>query len=453
MKEKGVCGTFGIRRKGRTVFTMFDRKAYEKRMEWFNEARFGMFIHWGIYAIPARGEWVRFYETITDEDYQPYFDEFDPVDYDPREWAKLAKAAGMKYAILTAKHHDGFCLFDSAYTDYKSTNTKCGRDLVREYVEAFRAEGLRVGLYYSLLDWHHPDFPHCSDGSHPMHGNPEYSDENRDFDRYLDYMHAQVRELCTNYGKIDIMWFDYSYGDMCGEKWRATELVKMARSLQPDIILDNRLEASGGGYGSIATENPSAYSGDYVCPEQIIPPSGIKDESGRLIPWEACFTMNDHWGYCSTDKKFKSPQLLIKKLVECVSKGGNMLLNVGPDARGRIPAESVSILKEIGAWMAKNGESIYGCTLSELPKPENGRLTVNGKNLYYHVMEPAISSIPLYGLRKEDVKTMRLLSDGSELPFSKSWEVHQYPDMVFVKPSETTELPDPVDTVVKVILK
>ncbi len=192
--------------------------SYAERMKWYTDVRFGMFIHWGIYAIPARGEWVRNAERTTLEDYQKYFDSFDPVDYNPREWAKLAKQAGMKYAVLTTKHHDGFCLFDSAYTDYKATNTKANRDLVREYVDAFRAEGLKVGFYYSLLDWHHEDYPHYGDMYHPMRDNEAFKGKEHNFENYLDYMHAQVRELCTNYGKIDLMWFDFSYGDMRAEK-------------------------------------------------------------------------------------------------------------------------------------------------------------------------------------------------------------------------------------------
>ena len=173
----------------------------------------------------------------------PYFYEFDPVDYNPRQWAKAAKEAGMKYAVLTAKHHEGFCLFDSQYTDFKSTNTKCGRDLVREFLEAFRAEGLRVGLYFSLLDWYHEDYPHYGDKHHPMRDDPAYSNEGRDFGRYVEYLHNQVRELCTNYGKLDLLWFDFSYENenavMRGEAWRATELVNMVRQLQPDVIIDN----------------------------------------------------------------------------------------------------------------------------------------------------------------------------------------------------------------------
>ena len=185
-----------------------------KRIKWFQEARFGMFIHWGLYAVPGRGEWVMSEERIPASEYEEYFREFDPRCYDPREWARRAKAAGMKYVVLTAKHHDGFCLFDSKWTDYKSTSTLCARDLVREFVEAVRSEGLRVGLYYSLIDWHHPDFPKYGDMNHPMRDNPAFKNEKIDFDRYLTYMHGQVEELVTNYGKIDLLWFDYSYAHL-----------------------------------------------------------------------------------------------------------------------------------------------------------------------------------------------------------------------------------------------
>lgn len=432
---------------------MFDREKYEKRIEWFKNARFGMFIHWGLYAIPARGEWVRSTEEMDESEYMPFFDEFNPVDYNPREWAKLAKKAGMKYAVLTAKHHDGFCLFDSKLTDFKSTNTKCGRDLVREYLEAFRAEGLKVGLYYSLIDWHHPDFPHYKDRQHPMRNREEFKDCGKNFDNYLKYMHGQVEELCRDYGKIDIMWYDFSYDDMTAEKWKATELVNMVRSYQPDIILDNRLEVSGEGFGSLATDNPTIYSGDFVSPEQIIPPNGIKDEKGRDVMWEACVTMNNSWGYVSKDKNFKPYDLLIKKLVDCVSKNGNMLLNVGPDALGNIPAESVEILTQIGSWMKKNSDSIYNCKGSDRKKPENGRITQNGKFLYYHIMENSIGGVPLYGIKPDEVKKIRLLSDRSERFPEKSWMTGNYPDTVFVDVSGTPHLPDSVDTVLEIELK
>lgn len=435
----------------------FDREAYEKRMAWYTDARFGMFLHWGLYAIPARGEWVRSVERIPKEEYMRYFEEFDPVDYDPEKWARAAKEAGMKYMVLTAKHHDGFCLFDSKYTDFKSTNTRCKRDLVREYLEAARAQGLKVGLYYSLLDWYHEDYPHFGDKNHPMRENPAYTNEHRDFDRYLSYMHNQVRELCTDYGKIDILWFDFSYEDeynvMRGEKWRAAELVDMVRSLQPGVIIDNRLEVSGEGFGSLWECSPTPYHGDFVSPEQIIPPEGIQDKSGKDMVWEACVTMNGNWGYCANDHYFKPSSMLIKKLVECVSKGGNLLLNVGPDARGNFPPQSVKILEEMGAWMKKNGESVYGCGKSGLPKPDVGRITRKGKVLYFHLFENTIGPMPLQGLKREEIESVRWLSTGAEIPLSTSWVHSDYPEITFADLGPDPVLPDPVDSVLKITLK
>ncbi len=434
----------------------FNRQEYEKRMEWFQEARFGMFIHWGLYAIPARGEWVRSTEQMPEEAYLPFFDEFDPVDYDPKQWARAAKAAGMRYAVLTAKHHDGFCLFDSQLTDFKSTNTKCGRDLVREYLDAFRAEGLKVGLYYSLLDWHHPDYPHFEDAHHPMRNHPECGNEGRDFGRYLDYMHGQVRELCTNYGRLDVLWFDFSYGEgekaLRGEAWRAHELVTMARELQPGIIIDNRLEVSGEGFGSMYEGDPKPWHGDFVSPEQIIPPNGLQDKNGGELVWEACATMNNNWGYAALDRFFKPAPMLIKKLVECVSKGGNLLLNVGPDARGNIPPQSLAILEEIGRWMGQNSESIYGCGKAGMAKPDMGRITRKGNTLYYHLFENTIGCMPLPGLRQEQVKAIRWLSTGAEVHIAKGWVYDNYPDVVFADLGPDPVLPDPVDTVLKVEL-
>ena len=186
----------------------YNKAEYLSRMQWFREARLGMFIHFGLYAIPARGEWVRSNEKMPEEDYLPFFHHFNPKHFDATQWAKTAKAAGMRYLILTAKHHDGFCLFDTATTDYKSTNTPFGRDIVREVLDAARAEGLRVGLYYSLLDWHHPDYPHYGDRNHPMRSDERHTNAGRVFSRYIEYYQSQVRELCSNYGKLDIFWFD-----------------------------------------------------------------------------------------------------------------------------------------------------------------------------------------------------------------------------------------------------
>ena len=434
------------------MFT-FDRSAYEARVQWFREARFGMFIHWGLYSIPARGEWVRSDEQMPESEYMPYFDEFNPRDYNPRAWAKAAKEAGMQYVVLTAKHHDGFCLFDSQYTDFKSTNTKLGRDIVRDFVEAVRAEGLRVGLYFTLIDWHHPDYPHYGDRYHPMRNHPECSNENRDFNRYLEYMFNQAREICSNYGKLDLLWFDFSYDHMRGETWKATEFMEMVRSLQPNVIIDNRLEVSGEGFGSLHDCRPTPYHGDFVTPEKFIPPQGILDVEGNPMLWEVCATMNNNWGFNGTDLFYKPASMLIKKLVECVSKGGNMILNVGPDARGNIPPQSQAILRDIGRWMHDNAESIYGCGRSELPRPEFGRITQKDKTLYFHMYENTMGPVPLLGLRAEDVAGIRLLSTGQEIPVSTSWVHSDYPDIVFADLGPNPVLPDPVDTVLKVMLK
>lgn len=429
----------------------FSREAYNKRMEWYRDARFGMFIHWGLYSIPARGEWLRSTERISKEDYMCFFNEFDARDYDPKKWAKAAKDAGMKYVVLTAKHHDGFCLFDSKYTDFKAPNTKAGRDLIAEYVEAMRDEGLKVGLYFTLIDWHHEDYPHFNDRIHPMRGNEAYKDEeSRDFSRYVEYMHNQVREICTNYGKIDVLWFDFSYDDMRGEKWGATKLIQMVRSLQPEVIIDNRLEVSGEGKGSLANCKPTPYHGDFVSPEQIVPPEGLTDVEGNPLAWEACVTMNGNWGYNGTDKFYKPAPMLVKKLVECVSKGGNLLLNVGPDAYGNIPPESMEILSVIGKWMKRNSESIYGCGPADIAKPDFGRVTRKGNKYYFHMYENTIGPVPLLGLDKSKVKSIRCLATGYEVPISTSWVHSDYPNIVFANLGPNPVLPDEIDYVLAV---
>ena len=431
----------------------FERTAYEKRMQWFVQARFGMFIHWGLYAVPARGEWVRSNERMSEEKYMPFFREFDPSAANPKAWVQVAKEAGMGYVILTAKHHDGFCLFDSELTDFKSTNTPMGRDIVREFLEAGREAGLKVGLYYSLIDWHHPDFPHYGDRYHPMRSDPAASNEKRDFERYLAYMHGQVRELCTRYGRLDVLWFDFSYNQMRGEAWRANELADMVRTLQPGILLNNRLEVSGEGFGSLAQGEPAPCHGDFVSPERMVPPEGLFDPQGRPLYWETCTTMNHSWGYCAGDPWYKPAPLLLKKLVECVSKGGNFLLNIGPDGNGRIPRQAMDTLEYMGQWMKINGESIRGCGPSGMEKPEWGRITRRENVLYLHIYENALGPLPLYGIPAEKIRAMRLLQDGREIPLSVSWVHSDYPDMAFADLGPDPVLPDGNDTVLKVLLE
>lgn len=403
----------------------------EERTKWFMEDRFGMFIHWGLYAIPGRGEWVHSDEKITQTEYQKYFDEWNPVHYNAKEWAALAKEAGMKYAVLTTKHHEGFCLFDSQFTEYKSTNTICKRDLVREFVDAFRAEGIKIGFYYSLLDWHHKDYPVYGDMYHPDGANEAYKDMSHDWSVYLTYLHNQVRELMTNYGKIDLLWFDFSYEGHMGADWEGEKLVNMVRQLQPHIIMNGRLEANGENYGSVMTDQPNIFSGDFACPEMIIPPYGLKTPSGRNIPWEACFTLNNNWGYAPNDKHYKNSAQIIKKLVECTSKNGNMIVNISPTAKGDIPKEQVRILQEVGAWMHDNAESIYGCVGAGFDKPEWGRYTRKGNTLYAHLMEESIGAICLPGV-KGRVKKARRLSDGYEMLLLTPWVAKEFPDCEFI---------------------
>jgi len=428
---------------------------YQEKMErtqWWRDARFGMFIHFGAYAVPARGEWVKSNERLTTEQYQVWVDAFHPDDYDPVKWARIAKAAGMKYAVMTAKHHDGFCLFDSRLTDYDIARNMPGRDLVREFLDAFRAEGLKVGLYYSVIDWHHPDYPNV--GNHPMRDNREWAAGKQfNWDRYLAYLHGQVEELVTRYGRLDILWFDYSFDDYSGEKWKAADLVAMVRRNQPGVILNNRLVVNAG----VSTEGREVTGfGDFETPEQGIPAVPLQDRYGNPIPWETCLTLNNNWGYHAADSDWKSPETVVHALVECVSKNGNLLLNVGPNARGEIPEPSVAILTEVGKWMQRHGESIYGCGASEFARPEWGRFTQRGNLLYAHWMYPRIGAVNLPGFA-DKVKMARLLMDGSELPTSTSWWGDSGAGNFYINVKSPTyhtfERPDEIDTVIRIDLK
>lgn len=425
-------------------------KRYEdvmRRTEWWRQARFGMFIHFGAYAVPARGEWVKSNERLTTEQYQKYVDAFNPVDFDARKWAKAAKAAGMKYAVLTAKHHDGFCLFDSKLTDYKISTRFGGRDLVREFLDAFRAEGLKVGLYYSLIDWHHPDYPNV--GNHPQRDDKEYGKRTFNWDNYLKYMHGQVEELVSNYGKIDVIWLDYSFGNYYGDKWKAKELLDMVHRHQPDIIINNRLEIN---HNMGAAERQVSMIGDFETPEQGIPDEMLVDKYGNLLPWETCLTMNGAWGYNENDHNWKSPELLTQCLVNCVSKNGNLLLNVGPDARGNFPEESLHILSEMGKWMDKNSESIYGCGASTLAKPEWGRYTQKGNTLYAHWMYPYLGQLKVKGVN-DRLNQVFMLNSGAELRYQNQLWNDNEPGCLFISVPEPKTPSEKMDAVVKIQLK
>lgn len=422
-----------------------------ERSAWWREARFGMFIHFGAYAVPARGEWVQSNERLSVAEYRPYVESFRPVDYDPRGWARLAKAAGMKYAVMTAKHHDGFCLFDSALTDYEISTRFDGRDLVREYLDAFRAEGLHVGLYYSVIDWHHPDYPNV--GNHPMRDDPEYGKQPRDWSRYLEYMHGQVEELVTRYGRLDLLWLDYSFDEYRGERWGAEELVAMVRKHQPGILLNNRLEVNEGVTGGARRLGPW---GDFETPEQGLPERGLVDAQGRPVPWETCLTLNNNWGYHAGDHEWKTAEQVIHALVDAASKDGNLLLNVGPDARGRIPEPSVRILEEVGRWMDRNAASIAGAGSAGLPAPEWGRYTRRGNVVYAHWLYPRIGHIDV-GAVGDRVRSVRLLRDGSEAKTARTWWGDASTGHLFVNVGEPTyqtfRRPDPIDTVFEITLE
>lgn len=388
-----------------------------KRLEWWQKDRFGMFIHWGLYSVAGRHEWVKTFERMSNKTYQKYFDRFNPDLYNPHSWAKMAKKAGMKYAVITTKHHEGFCLFDSKYTDYKSTNTAYGKDLIREWVDAFRAEGLKIGFYYSLIDWHHPDY--TLDVYHPDRPNSdkEYDKLNkkRKMSKYRKYLHNQIREILTNYGKIDLLWLDFSFPEKHGksnEDWDSKKILKLVRKLQPQIILNDRLDL--GKYDDGA---------DYVSPEQS-KVSKWPERNGKKAYWETCQTFSGSWGYHRDENTWKSPRQLLKLLIETVSKGGNLLLNVGPTGRGNFDYRAKNRLKNIGKWMYYNSPSIYGCTQApkEFKAAENTILTYNKEKnrLYIHLL-----AYPIFGeLRLENfdakIKYAQFLHDASEIKVSKS---------------------------------
>lgn len=387
---------------------------FNSRMAWWREARFGMFIHWGLYSVAA-GEfdsrqsdtiasWLMHKLEVPPPEYEKLLDGFTAECFDPRAWAKLAKEAGMKYAVITTKHHEGFCLFDSAYTDYDVMRTPAKRDLIKEWVEAFREAGLKVGFYYSLIDWHHPHYPVRNDPFHPARNKPEYLEQQRDLNVYVAYMHNQVRELMTRYGKIDVLWFDFSYGKMAGATWRADELVRMVRELQPGIIINNRLY-----------EGVENRSGDFLTPEQYVPATGLDYD------WETCMTINDTWGFKKNDENWKSARTLIRHLADITSKGGNYLLNVGPKPDGTIPEASAHRLREIGRWMHLHGESIYGAGAGPFPRPLPwGRVASKPGRLYLHVFDWPRDGILIVPGLVSPVQKAYLLSDPGRQPLGVS---------------------------------
>ncbi|WP_443947514.1 alpha-L-fucosidase [Pedobacter sp. AW1-32] len=416
----------------------------EQRMKWWTDDRFGMFIHWGLYAMPARHEWIKKRENISDEKYNQYFNYFNPDLFDPITWAKQAKAAGMKYAVLTAKHHEGFALFNSRYTDYKATNTPAKRDLVKEFLEAFRAQGIKVGLYYSLIDWHHPDY--TIDKNHPLRPSADTDsayaavNKNRDMSKYRKYLFNQVTELLSNYGKIDMLWLDYSFPGKYGkgkDDWGSVELLKQIRKLQPNVIINNRLNLEMYEDGA-----------DFMTPEQVNT-KALEAYKGKV--WETCQTFSGSWGYYRDENTWKSDRTLLDLLITSVANGGNLLLNVGPTARGEFDYRAVNALNNMGKWMHVNSKSIYGCTFApeKFKVNENTKLTYNPetKRLYVHLYSYPAETLTLQDY-KDKVAYAQFLHDNSEIQFKANDAASN--DLVLILPKQKPDIEIPV---IELILK
>ena len=385
-----------------------EEKDRQRRLKWFREARFGMFIHWGLYAQLGRHEWVMNRERIPLEEYEKLADTWKPGPAPARTWARLARECGMRYMVMTTKHHEGFCLFDSALTDYTAAQRGPGRDLVAEYVEAARGEGLRVGFYYSLMDWHHPDGARC------------LRDE-RARRRFVDYIHGQVRELCTNYGKLDIMWYDVAW-PLDAEGWESAKMNAMVRKLQPDIIMNNR----------------SKLPEDFGTPEGHISP----EPSGRA--WESCMTFNDAWGYTPIDKNYKRAWTIVGMLRQVATGRGNLLLNIGPAPSGAVPPICARQLREVGAWVRRYGPTVYEAT--DPMQQEwliTGAFTCRGKRLYFHCNRWPGAELAIGGLQNKVVKAR--LYGGRAVKFT------QARDRLVLR-GLPKEAPDPLATVIELTI-
>jgi alpha-L-fucosidase len=393
----------------------------DARMKWWRDARFGMFIHWGLYVVPAGtwkgervnglGEWIMARAPIRGDEYAPLAKQFNPVKFDADAWVKVAKDAGMKYIIITSKHHDGFAIFDSKVSSYDIVDaTPYHRDAIKALASAARRAGLKFGVYYSIMDWHHPD------AQAPAY--PDYNSrtaKNPNFSRYVEtYMKPQLRELVTQYPEIDVLWFDGEWiSDWSDEQGKS--LYAWLRAMKPSLIINNRVGHSRQGMAGMSANQDAP--GDFGTPEQRVPPEGLPG-----VDWETCMTLNDTWGFQSFDDGWKDTRTLVRLLIDAASKGGNFLLNVGPTAQGVIPPQSVSRLGEMGDWMRANGESIYGTTASPYGLPAWGRYTANVSKgrAYAHVFEwPKDRKLTLTGV-KERPRSVYLLADRKPLAVEQS---------------------------------
>lgn len=411
----------------------------DSRMDWWREARFGMFIHWGLYAIPAgewkeqtnHAEWIRTTAEIPSDTYDEFLPQFNPVKFDADAWVAMAKDAGMKYITITSKHHDGFALYDSKVSDYDVMSTPFKRDILKELAEACRKADIKLCFYHSIMDWHHPDYlPR-------RNWETGRSSEGAEFPRFVDYMKSQLKELLTEYGDIGVLWFDGEWEDT----WThddGVELYDYVRSFQSDIIINNRVDKGRQGMQGLTAEGD--FKGDFGTPEQEIPDIGLPG-----IDWESCMTMNDHWGYNKNDSNWKSTEDLIQKLSDIASKGGNFLLNIGPKADGTFPQESIDRLKAIGEWMQVNGESIYGTSASPFEHLSWGRVTQkeigNSTRLYLHVFDwPAGGKLRLSGIRNKGIRAGLMASPSTML------DVERDGDAIVISVPKVS--PDEIDAVI-----
>lgn len=352
-----------------------DSESDPVKTKWWTDARFGMFIHWGVYSSPGRGEWLMYQEHIPFSEYALLADQFNPQKYNPKEWVAKAKAAGMKYVVLTTRHHDGFCLFDSKVSDFTAPKTGSKRDLIKEFADACHEAGMRMGFYYSLQDWHFP-------GVLPQ-GSPVNSSTMK---LLADQARDQVRELLTNYGKVDILWFDGLTVDG-PEGWHSKELLEMARKLQSEILINDR----------------SGLPGDFATPENVV--------AAQPRPWESCFCMNRTWGYAPNDRNYKPVNEILRLLASCASQSGNFLLNVSPDGDGVFPPEQTEILNNLGKWMQVNGKAIYGAGPSPVVAPNLGMTSRVNDKVYLLIQRWPGSTVP-FAWCGSKVKSARMLTTG-----------------------------------------
>lgn len=421
------------------------KEQHDARMSWWREARFGMFIHWGLYAVPAGeyngkrseriGEWIMEWANIPRADYEKFTKQFNPVKFDAKEWVRIAKDAGMKYIVITSKHHDGFALYNSKVSNYDIVDaTPYHKDPIKALGAEAKKQGLKFCFYYSILDWHYPAAYVDAPGKDPTAGNRTTKLKPGGKEEYLKYMQAQLRELIKNYDPA-VLWFDGEWQDWWTEA-DGKELYKFVRSLKPNIIINNRVGRGREGMKGLS-KTDQIYAGDFGTPEQQIPANGLPG-----IDWESCMTMNTTWGFKSYDDKWKSSETLIRNLIDIASKGGNYLLNVGPTAEGLIPADSIKRLSEMGRWMKTNGAAIYGTTASPFAKQlEFGRATSKPGRVYLHIFNWPTDgklSVPAFG---KTISRAYLLADPKHsvnVTSSDEGASLQLP----------TKAPDPIATVV-----